>query len=113
MSACFFLILIVLLTSLPTIVTNQVFGLNGADMANPLTLSQSMTRLSGVVADALEEAHQAALDRVNDLIAEGGYDQELSKKHWTTRRGFLLRRGYVCAPTPFPWSSWVPARRIW
>ena len=74
----FFLILIVLLTSLPTIVTNQVFGLNGADMANPLTLSQSMTRLSGVVADALESAHQAALERVNALIAEGSYDQELS-----------------------------------
>ena len=74
----FFLILIVLLTSLPTIVTNQVFGLNGADMTNPLTLSQSMTRLSGVVADTLEAAHQAALERVNDLIAEGGHDQELS-----------------------------------
>lgn len=72
------LIFVVLLTSLPTIVTNQVFGLNGADMANPLTLSQSMTRLSGVVADTLEAAHQAALERVNDLIAEGGYDQELS-----------------------------------
>ena len=74
----FFLILIVLLTSLPTIVTNQVFGLNGADMTSPLTLSQSMTKLSGVVADTLEAAHQAALERVNDLIAEGGYDQELS-----------------------------------
>ena len=74
----FFLILIVLLTSLPTIVTNQVFGLNGADMTSPLTLSQSMTKLSGVVADALEEAHQAALERVNGLITEGGYDQELS-----------------------------------
>lgn len=73
-----FLILIVLLTSLPTIVTNQVFGLNGADMATPLTLSQSMTRLSGVVADTLEAAHQAALEQINDLIAEGGYDQELS-----------------------------------
>lgn len=74
----FFLILIVLLASLPTIVTNQVFGLNGADMTNPFTLSQSMTRLSGVVADTLEAAHQAALERVNVLIAEGGYDQELS-----------------------------------
>lgn len=74
----FFLILIVLLTSLPTIVTNQVFGLNGADMATPLTLSQSMTRLSGVVADTLEAAHQAALERVNALIAEGSYDQKLS-----------------------------------
>ena len=74
----FFLILIVLLTSLPTIVTNQVFDLNGADMATPLTLSQSMTRLSGVVADTLEAAHQAALEQINDLIAEGGYDQELS-----------------------------------
>ena len=58
--------------------TNQVFGLNGADMANPLTLSQSMTRLSGVVADTLEASHQAALEQINDLIAEGGYDQELS-----------------------------------
>lgn len=74
----FFLILIVHLASLPSIVTNQVFGLNGADMTNPLTLSQSMTKLSGVVADALEAAHQAALERVNTLIAEGVYDQELS-----------------------------------
>ena len=72
------LIFVVLLTSLPTIVTNQVFGLNGADMANPLTLSQSMTKLSGVVADTLEASHQAALEQINDLIAEGGYDQELS-----------------------------------
>ena len=76
----FFLILIVLLTSLPTIVTNQVFGLNGADMANSLTLSQSMTKLSGVVADTLEAAHQAALEQINDLIAEGGYDQQLSQE---------------------------------
>lgn len=72
------LIFVVLLTSLPTIVTNKVFGLNGADMANPLTLSQSMTKLSGVVADTLEAAHQAVLEQVNDLIVEGGYDQELS-----------------------------------
>ena len=74
----FFLILIVLLTSLPTIVTNQVFGLNGADMANPLTLSQSMTAQTALVRQVIENAHQAALDRVNDLITEGGYDQELS-----------------------------------
>ena len=72
------LIFIILLTSLPSIVTNQVFGLNGADMTSPLTLSQSMTSLSGVVAEAMEAAHQAALDRVNDLIQEGGYDPELS-----------------------------------
>ena len=72
------LIFVVLLTSLPTIVTNQVFGLNGADMTSPLTLSQSLTRLSGVVADTLEAAHQAALEQVNLLISEGGYDQELS-----------------------------------
>lgn len=74
----FFLILIVLLTSLPTIVTNQVFGLNGADMTNPLTLSQSMTAQTALVRQVIENAHQAALDRVNDLITEGGYDQELS-----------------------------------
>ena len=60
----FFLILIVLLTSLPTIVTNQVFGLNGADMTNPLTLSQSMTKLTGVVQEALSQAHEQALAQV-------------------------------------------------
>ena len=70
--------MIVLLTSLPTIVTNQVFGLNGADMTNPLTLSQSMTAQTALVRQVIENAHQAALDRVNDLITEGGYDQELS-----------------------------------
>ena len=47
-------------------------------MTSPLTLSQSMTSLSGVVAEAMEAAHQAALEQVNDRIAEGGYDPELS-----------------------------------
>lgn len=74
----FFLILIVLLTSLPTIVTNQVFGLNGADMTNPLTLSQSMTEMTGVVQEALSQAHEQALAQVEAIIAQGGYDQELS-----------------------------------
>ena len=74
----FFLILIVLLASLPTIVTNQVFGLNGADMTNPLTLSQSMTEMTGVVQKALSQAHEQALAQVEAIIAQGGYDQELS-----------------------------------
>ena len=74
----FFLILIVLLASLPTIVTNQVFGLNGADMTNPLTLSQSMTEMTGVVQEALTQAHEQALAQVEAIIAQGGYDQELS-----------------------------------
>ena len=72
------LIFIILLTSLPSIVTNQVFGLNGADMTSPLTLSQSMTAQSAAVREAIEAAHQAALEQVNDRIAEGGYDPELS-----------------------------------
>ena len=95
----FFLILIVLLASLPTIVTNHVFGLNGADMTNPLTLSQSMTRLSGVVADTLEAAHQAALERINVLIAQGGYDRELSLEALDDRAGdFSYDVAYVlCA----------------
>ena len=74
----FFLILIVLLASLPTIVTNQVFGLNGADMTTPLTLSQSMTEMTGVVQEALSQAHERALAQVEAIIAQGGYDQELS-----------------------------------
>mgnify|MGYP000694792007 CR=1 FL=1 len=92
-SACF-PHLIILLTSLPTIVTNQVFGLNGADMTNPLTLSQSMTKLSGVVADALEVAHQAALERVNVLISEGRLRPgALPGSLGRPGRGHLLRCG--------------------
>ena len=107
----FFLILIVLLASLPTIVTNQVFGLNGADMTNPLTLSQSMTKLSGVVADALEAAHQAALERVNTLIAEGVYDQELSLDALDDQGGIPPTMWPTsCAPTPCLWSRRAPAR---
>ena len=74
----FFLILIVLLTSLPTIVTNQVFGLNGADMTTPLTLSQSMAEMTGVVQEALSQAHEQVLAQVEAIIAQGGYDRELS-----------------------------------
>ena len=76
----FFLILIVLLASLPTIVTNQVFGLNGADMTSPLTLSQSMTEMTGVVQEALSQAHEQALAQVEAIISQGGYDQELSQE---------------------------------
>ena len=107
----FFLILIVLLTSLPTIVTNQVFGLNGADMANPLTLSQSMTRLSGVVADTLEAATRRHWNGSTPSSPRAATTRSSPWKSWTTRRGIPLTMWLTsCAPTPFPWSSWVPAR---
>ena len=108
----FFLILIVLLASLPTIVTNQVFGLNGADMTNPLTLSQFMTEMTGVVQEALSQAHEQALAQVEAIIAQGGYDQELSLEALDDRERTLPMMWRIsCAPILCLWSRWAPARR--
>ena len=74
------LIFVILIVSIPSVVLNGVFGLNGSivDMDNPMSMMQSYEEMSAEVSAAVERGYQVALERVDQLIQDGGYDYELS-----------------------------------
>lgn len=75
-----FLVIIVLIVSLPSVVTNSVFGLDGSmvDMENPTTLLESYNHLAADISAVVEEGYDAALAKVEQIIEDGGYDYDLS-----------------------------------
>lgn len=74
------LIFVILIVSIPSVVLNGVFGLNGSivDMDNPMSMMQSYEEMSAEVSAAVDRGYQVALERVDKLIQDGGYDYELS-----------------------------------
>jgi len=74
------LIFVILIVSIPSVVLNGVFGLNGSivDMDNPMSMMQSYEEMSAEVSAAVNRGYQVALDRVDQLIQDGGYDYEMS-----------------------------------
>lgn len=74
------LIFVILIISIPSVVLNGVFGLNGSivDMDNPMSMMQSYEEMSAEVSAAVDRGYQVALERVDQLIQDGGYDYELS-----------------------------------
>lgn len=76
----FFLIIIILIVSLPTIVINSVFGLDGRemDMQNPTSIMESYNDMAADVSDAVDNGYNLSLARVEQIIEDGGYDYEMS-----------------------------------
>lgn len=74
------LIFVILIVSIPSVVLNGVFGLNGSivDMDNPMSMMQSYEEMSAEVSAAVDRGYQVALERVDQLIQDDGYDYELS-----------------------------------
>lgn len=74
------LIFVILIVSIPSVVLNGVFGLNGSivDMDNPMSMMQSYEEMSAEVSAAVDRGYQVALERVDQLIQDGGYDYEMS-----------------------------------
>lgn len=74
------LIFVILIVSIPSVVLNGVFGLNGSivDMDNPMSMMQSYEEMSAEVSAAVDRGYQVALELVDQLIQDGGYDYELS-----------------------------------
>ena len=71
-------ILIVLIVSLPSIVTESVFGLNGTQPDPNATLESSYSDMSDVVSAVIDSAYDLSLSRVEEIILDGGYDYDLS-----------------------------------
>ena len=74
----FLLFLITMIVSLPTIVSNSIFGLDGTKPAEGATLMSAYTEMSGAVSDVVDEGYNQSLSHVDQLITNGGYDYDLS-----------------------------------
>lgn len=72
------LIIVILICSLPGIVLNSVFGLNGTPPVEGATLETSYSELSSVVSAVIDAGYDKSLARVEEIIANGGYDYDLS-----------------------------------
>ncbi len=72
------LIIIILIVSLPSIVSNGIFGLDGVQPADDATLLATYNEMAGVVDDAVEDGYNQALVEVENIITSGGYDYRLS-----------------------------------
>lgn len=75
------LIFVVAIISLPSIVTNSLFGLDGNPGADGTTLLAVYTEMAGAVTDVIEQGHEMALAKVEQIIADGGYDYALSMEN--------------------------------
>ena len=74
----FLLFLITMIVSLPTIVSNSIFGLDGTQPAEGATLMSAYTEMSGAVSDVVDEGYNQSLAYADKLITDGGYDYDLS-----------------------------------
>lgn len=76
---CLFLLIIVtLICSIPSIVLDSVFGLNGTPPAEGTTLESSYSDMSEVVSAVIDAGYDQSLARVEEIILKGGYDYDLS-----------------------------------
>ena len=74
----FLLFLITMIVSLPTIVSNSIFGLDGTKPTEGATLMSAYTEMSGAVSGVVDEGYNQSLSHVDQLITNGGYDYDLS-----------------------------------
>ena len=78
---CLFLLFIIIaVVSLPSIVFNNIFHTDPStvDPNGPTEVSANFDDLSAVVSECIQAGYDAALARVDQIIADGGYDYELS-----------------------------------
>lgn len=72
------LIFVVLIVSLPSIVSNGIFGLDGVQPTDGATLLGTYNEMAAVVNQAVEAGYDQALAEVEAIIEAGGYDYRLS-----------------------------------
>ena len=72
------LIFVILIVSLPTVVTNRLFGLDGEQIDENATLLSAYTEMADAVTDAIDAGYDAAMASVEKIISDNGYDYDLS-----------------------------------
>lgn len=74
----FLLFMTVLIVSLPSIVTDSIFGISGIPPVEGATIESSYSALAQAVSDVVESGNLKSLVKVEELIEAGGYDYDLS-----------------------------------
>ena len=100
-TALFFTFIIVTIVSLPSIVTNGIFGLNGTKPVEGATLTDTYSEMAKAVSSVVDYGYELSLARVDRLIEEGGCDTALPD---TTPAMFW-------PPTRHRWNSRTPPKR--
>lgn len=72
------LFLIILIVSLPGIITDSIFGINGTPPIEGATLESVYMEMVESVTNVVDDGYNQALAKVEQIIANGGYDYDLS-----------------------------------
>ena len=72
------LILAVMVISLPSVVSNSIFGLDGTRPEEGATLLSAYGEMAKAVSDVVGKGYDASLKEAERIITEGGYDYDLS-----------------------------------
>lgn len=72
------LFLVVTIVSLPSIVTNSIFGLDGSQPVEGATLTDSYSEMADAVSSVVDTGYDLSLAKVEQIIEDGGYDYKLS-----------------------------------
>lgn len=72
------LFFIIMIISLPGIIIDSIFGIDGAPPVEGATLESVYMEMSGAVSDVVDDAYDKSLSRVEEIIEDGGYDYDLS-----------------------------------
>lgn len=72
------LIFVVLIVSLPSIVSNGIFGLDGVEPLDDATLLKTYNEMADVVNQAVDDGYNQSLAEVESIIEAGDYDYRLS-----------------------------------
>lgn len=110
------LFIIIAVVSLPSIVFNNIFRTDPStvDPNAPTEVTASFDDMAAVVSDCIQAGYDAALAEVDQIIADGGYDHDLSMQALVNNA--LVSVSTIPAmswrPTPPPWYSGAPQRQI-
>ena len=75
------LLIITLVVSLPSIVADSIFGLNGTRPAEGATLQGAYDEMAEAVSKVIDDAYDKALEKVDGMITDGGYDYDESMEN--------------------------------
>ena len=67
-----------MVVSLPSIVFNSIFGLDGNKPAEDVTPTAVYAEMAGAVSDVVDDGYNQALAKVEQMISDGGYDYDAS-----------------------------------
>lgn len=72
------LFFVVMIVSLPTVVSNSVLGLDGEKPVEGATLELKYEELAEAIAEVIAKGYNSSLNEVENIISKGDYDYKLS-----------------------------------